>query len=74
MLTLGFHEYDYALDTEAPPPLTDKSTEAEKLLHDKWVRCNRMSLMIIKNSINPIIRGSIADSKDAKSYLASVDF
>ena len=32
-----------------------------------------MSLMLMKNSINPSIRGSIPDSHVAKDYLASVE-
>ncbi|XP_068487080.1 uncharacterized protein [Phaseolus vulgaris] len=32
-----------------------------------------MCLMLIKNSISPIIRGGIPDSPNAKAYLASVE-
>ncbi|XP_076931610.1 uncharacterized protein LOC143596820 [Bidens hawaiensis] len=73
MLNLAFLDFDYALLEEEPPTLTTNSTPAEHLLFEKWKRCNRMSLMLMKNSISMPIRGSIPDSEDAKTYLASVE-
>ncbi|XP_076936194.1 uncharacterized protein LOC143603201 [Bidens hawaiensis] len=66
-------DYDHALRHEAPPALTDKSTAEQKLAHERWEKCNRMSLMLIKNSITATIRGAIPDSTIAKTYLASVE-
>ncbi|VFQ89223.1 unnamed protein product [Cuscuta campestris] len=73
MLTLGMLDFDYALREPAPPSLTDKSTAEDKIVHERWERCNRMALMLIKNSISIIIRGAIPDSSNAKIYLASVE-
>ncbi|VFQ64941.1 unnamed protein product [Cuscuta campestris] len=73
MLTLGMLDFDYALREPAPPALTDKSTVEDKIVHERWERCNRMALMLIKNSISIIIRGAIPDSSNAKTYLASVE-
>ncbi|VFQ67656.1 unnamed protein product [Cuscuta campestris] len=73
MLTLGMLDFDYALREPAPPALTDKSTAEDKIVHERWERCNRMALMVIKNSISIIIRGAIPDSSNAKTYLASVE-
>lgn len=73
MLTLGVLDFDLALREDAPPALTDKSTTEDKIANEKWQRSNRMSLMLIKNSINPIIRGAIKDSTIAKTYPASVE-
>ena len=73
MLALGMLEFDFALNTTKPPPLTDKSSVDEKILFEKWERCNRMSLMFMKNSISPAIRGAIPDSATAKDYLVSVE-
>ncbi|VFQ75379.1 unnamed protein product [Cuscuta campestris] len=73
MLTLGMLDFDYALREPAPPALTDKSTAEDKIVHERWERCNRMALMLIKNSISIIIRGAIPDSSNAKIYLASVE-
>ena len=72
-LTLALLEFDCALTENAPPALTDKSTEAEKLLHQKWERDNRLSLIFMKNSISPAIRGAIPDAATAKEYLTNVE-
>ena len=73
MLTLDMLDFDYALREPAPPALTDKSTAEDKIVHERWERCDRMALMLIKNSISIIIRGAIPDSSNAKTYLASVE-
>ncbi|XP_076950877.1 uncharacterized protein LOC143623995 [Bidens hawaiensis] len=73
MLNLAFLDFDFALNEDEPQALTANSTPAEHLLFEKWKRCNRMSLMLMKNSISMPIRGSILDSENAKTYLASVE-
>ncbi|XP_076933443.1 uncharacterized protein LOC143599352 [Bidens hawaiensis] len=66
-------DLDYSLRHDAPPPPADNSTAEDKKIHDWWERSNRMSLMVIKNSISPTIRGAIPDSENAKDYLDLVD-
>ncbi|XP_076931778.1 uncharacterized protein LOC143597046 [Bidens hawaiensis] len=73
MLNLAFLDFDFALNEDELPALTTESTPAQHLLFEKWKRCNRMSLMLMKNSISMPIRGSIPDSDNAKTYLASVE-
>ncbi|KAL4554216.1 hypothetical protein LXL04_037399 [Taraxacum kok-saghyz] len=72
-LALGVMELDHALRFDPPEALNEKSTTEQKLFYDKWERSNRMSLMIIKNSISMPIRGAIPDSENAKTYLESVE-
>ncbi|KAI3816586.1 hypothetical protein L1987_16288 [Smallanthus sonchifolius] len=72
-LTLGMMDLDYALRQDAPDALTAESSADQKSEHAKWERSNRMSLMIIKNSISVAIRGAIPDSDNAKTYLNSVE-
>ncbi|KAJ9562492.1 hypothetical protein OSB04_007652 [Centaurea solstitialis] len=72
-IELGVMELDFALRVDRPPPLTNKSTVEEKRVIDQWERSNRMSLMIIKNSISLTIRGAIPDFETAKGYLNSVE-
>ncbi|XP_022032171.1 uncharacterized protein LOC110933249 [Helianthus annuus] len=67
-LTLALMEFERALTENAPPALTDRSTEAEKLLYQKWERANHLSLIFMKNSISPAIRGAIPDAATAKEY------
>ncbi|XP_076892993.1 uncharacterized protein LOC143544895 [Bidens hawaiensis] len=73
MLNLVFPDFDFALIEDEPPALTIESTPAQRLLFEKWKRCYRMSLMLMKNSISMPIRGSIPDSDNAKTYMASVE-
>ncbi|KAL4591583.1 hypothetical protein LXL04_004552 [Taraxacum kok-saghyz] len=72
-LALGVMELDHALRFDPPEALNEKSTTEQKLFYDKWERSNRMSLMIIKNSISMPIRGAIPDSENEKTYLESVE-
>lgn len=72
-LALGVMELDHALRFDPPQALNEKSTTDQKQFYDKWERSNRMSLMIIKNSISMPIRGAIPDSENAKTYLESVE-
>ncbi|XP_076932012.1 uncharacterized protein LOC143597387 [Bidens hawaiensis] len=73
MLNLAFLDFEFALNEDEPPALTTESTPTQHLLFEKWKRCNHMSLMLMKNSISMPIRGSIPDSDNAKTYLASVE-
>ncbi|KAJ0880787.1 putative transcription factor interactor and regulator CCHC(Zn) family [Helianthus annuus] len=66
-------DLDYALRHDPPTALTATSTADQKVAHEKWERSNRMSLMVIKNSILSAIRGAIPDSENAKEYLNSVE-
>ena len=66
-------DLDYALREPTPIKPTSESTNEQKALYEKWERSNRMSLMIMKCSITPAIRGAIPDSDNAMSYIKSVE-
>ncbi|KAK9074591.1 hypothetical protein SSX86_007189 [Deinandra increscens subsp. villosa] len=72
-LTLGMMDLDYALRHDPPAALTAESTTDQKQVYEKWERSNRMSLMVLKNSISVAIRGAIPDTESAKTYLDSVE-
>ncbi|GKC35713.1 UBN2_2 domain-containing protein [Tanacetum coccineum] len=72
-LTLEVMNLDHALRIDPPAALTAESTADQKRACEQWERSNRMSLMIIKNSISVAIRGAILDSQNAKEYLSSVE-
>ncbi|GKG07761.1 hypothetical protein Tco_0330730, partial [Tanacetum coccineum] len=65
-LTLGVMDLDHALRID--PLAAD-----QKRAYEQWKQSNRMSLMIIKNSISVSNRGAIPDSENAKEYLSSVE-
>ena len=72
-IVLGCMDLDYALREPTPIKPTSESTNEQKALYEKWERSNRMSLMIMKCSITPAIRGAIPDSDNAMSYIKSVE-
>ncbi|XP_042490585.1 uncharacterized protein LOC122070492 [Macadamia integrifolia] len=65
--------HDYCLCNKKPADLIDKSIIDEISLHEKWTRSNQLSLLFIKKTIRKFIKGSIPDSTDAKTYLASIE-
>ncbi|GJV60786.1 zf-CCHC domain-containing protein [Tanacetum coccineum] len=71
--SLSITDLDYALRFDKPNPLTATSTVDEKRTYEIRERSNRMSLMIMKNSISVAIRGAIPDSENAKEFLKSVE-
>ncbi|GKD73159.1 hypothetical protein Tco_1331441 [Tanacetum coccineum] len=66
-------DLDHVLRIDPPAALTAESTVDHKCAYEQWERSNRMSLMIIKNSIFVAIRGAIPDSESAKEYLSFVE-
>ncbi|XP_062194359.1 uncharacterized protein LOC133897587 [Phragmites australis] len=78
-VVLGVLDLDYALRVDAPtaPAIGvenyDELKKTYDALSEKWERSNRMSLMIMRNSISDAIRGAIPNSEKAKTYLASVE-
>ena len=69
----GCMDLDYALREPTPTKLTSESTNEQKSLYEKWERSNRMSVMIMKGSITPAIRGAIPDLDNTMSYIKSVE-
>ncbi|EPS58734.1 hypothetical protein M569_16079 [Genlisea aurea] len=57
LLALGIGDLDYALRVDEPPAPGEGSSPEVKEMYNRWERCNRLSLMVNKNSIVPEIRG-----------------
>ncbi|RVW78975.1 hypothetical protein CK203_040164 [Vitis vinifera] len=72
-IVFGCMDLDYALREPTPTKPTFESTNEQKALYEKWERSNRMSLMIMKGSITPAIRGAIPDSDNAMTYIKLVE-
>ena len=72
-IVLGCMDLDYASREPTPTKPTFESTNEQKALYEKWEHSNRMSLMIMKCSITPAIRGAIPDSDNAMTYIKSVE-
>ncbi|XP_023638122.1 uncharacterized protein LOC111830472 [Capsella rubella] len=67
--TLEVLDLDLALHEEEPSPLTDTSSEEEKILHKAWERSNRLSIMFFSMTVASNIKSSLPPSEKAKAYL-----
>ncbi|XP_028076279.1 uncharacterized protein LOC114278437 [Camellia sinensis] len=66
-------DLDYALRESAPTKPNDTSSKEHMALYEKWKHSNRLSLMIMKGSITPVIQGAIPVSESAVSYMKSIE-
>ncbi|KAF6136141.1 hypothetical protein GIB67_030189 [Kingdonia uniflora] len=60
---------DQVARLERPADLTDTSSDVEKMAYAKWVKANKIANLIIRSSIDPIMRGGIAERGTAKELL-----
>ena len=72
-IVFGCIDFDHALRESEPTKPNFENTNEQKPLYEKWEHSNRMSLMIMKDSNTPAIRGAILDSNNAMSYMKSVE-
>ncbi|XP_047320426.1 uncharacterized protein LOC124924428 [Impatiens glandulifera] len=72
LLHLGCLDIDDAIRKDEPI-IDDESTTDDLLLHERWDRSNRLSMMFIKSKISESIRGSIEEHKNVKALLKGVD-
>lgn len=64
-------DLDLAL-REDQPVITPTSTNAQKLKAEKWERSNRVAVFFMQKYMNETVRGSIAETDDARAYLAAI--
>ncbi|CAN6718439.1 unnamed protein product [Malus baccata var. baccata] len=72
-LLLTLNEYDIALDTPQPAPLTDKSSKAEKVEFKRWTRANKVALSILESGMTDAVRGGIKRCDLAKEYFKAIE-
>ncbi|XP_019266856.1 PREDICTED: uncharacterized protein LOC109244252 [Nicotiana attenuata] len=60
-IVLGLMELDFALTEQKPTEPTTTSTADEKAKYKKWMKANKLILMIMKRSISDHIKGSVLD-------------
>ncbi|KAL6175965.1 hypothetical protein ACLB2K_052603 [Fragaria x ananassa] len=70
-LYLGLQGIDWCL-TEAEPVIDDNSSELETVKHKEWTRANRMTKLILKQTMTDVVRGSIADKDTATEFMAAI--
>ena len=68
-------DYNFVL-TEDKPIIDPTNTYAQKaaieVSIDKWIKTNKMSILIIKSSIVPIMFGEIPEKENAKDLLVVI--
>ena len=72
-IVIGCMDLDYALREYELTKPNYEITNEQKVLYEKWKCSNLMSLMIMKDSIIPTIRGLISDSNNVMSYMKLVE-
>ncbi|XP_070675895.1 uncharacterized protein [Malus domestica] len=72
-LLLTLNEFDIALDTPRPSPLTDKSTKTEKAEFERWTRANKIALSILESGMTDTVRGGIKKHDLAIDYLQAIE-
>lgn len=74
MLALALMNLDLALQKDQPDALTDESSLEDKKNFEQWERCDRVSLMIIKQKIpEHYVRVLSEETSNAKSFLAAAE-
>ncbi|KAF6168566.1 hypothetical protein GIB67_005178 [Kingdonia uniflora] len=71
-IALGYLDFDFVLTEAKPADLTDTSSDVEKMAYAKWVKANKMSNPIIHSSIDPIMRGSIAEREEGDPFTSTI--
>ncbi|XP_068312525.1 uncharacterized protein [Pyrus communis] len=72
-MALGLMDFDLALRENEPAKPADDVTAKKKNEYERWVKANRMVLMVIKRSMTNLVRGTITKSDNAKAYLDSIE-
>ncbi|KAL6283975.1 hypothetical protein ACE6H2_014904 [Prunus campanulata] len=71
-IALGLLDYEMVIEEEAPAePAVTASAEA-KAKYAKWIKANKMAILIMRRSISPSVRGSITPSDNAKKFIDSI--
>ena len=71
-LPLGLDNLDLALLKDEPQEPNNYSTAKEKAYYHKWVRANRLSIMVMKKSISPSFKVSVFEEANAKSFFEAI--
>ena len=69
---LGLADLDLALLKDEPQEPTNDSTAEEKAYYHKWVKANRLSIMVMNNSISPSFKVSVSEETNAKSFFEAI--
>ncbi|XP_020243313.1 uncharacterized protein LOC109821543 [Asparagus officinalis] len=71
-IVLGCLDYNYVLTEDKPEEHDESSSLSEKKSHTKWVKANKLAMLIIRASVDQTIRGGILACKTAKELLETI--
>ncbi|XP_048423749.1 uncharacterized protein LOC125469841 [Pyrus x bretschneideri] len=66
-------DFDLALRENEPTKPTEGTTAEKKNECEKWVKANKMALLVIKRSMSDLVQEAITESDNAKAYLDSIE-
>lgn len=67
-IVLGWMEYDISLTEEMPAVPEPTATKSAKTEYLKWMKANKMAMMIIKSSIGDIFKAEFQQRILQRSY------
>ena len=71
-IALGLLDYEMVLTDEAlSVPANDASAET-KAKYAKWIKANKMAILIMRRSISEEVRGSIIETESAKLFMEAI--
>ncbi|XP_034205814.1 uncharacterized protein LOC117619868 [Prunus dulcis] len=71
-IALGLLDYEMVLTDEAlSVPANDASAET-KAKYAKWIKANKMAILIMRRSISEEVRGSITETESAKLFMEAI--
>lgn len=71
-IALGLLDYEMALIDEALAiPANDASAET-KAKYAKWIKANKMAILIMRRSISEETRGNITEIENAKEFIEAI--
>ncbi|XP_062011363.1 uncharacterized protein LOC133727956 [Rosa rugosa] len=70
-LYLGLLGIDICLREPQPIP-DDQSTDLDHVKYREWERTDRMTKLILKQTMSPIVRGSVAEPETALEYMTAI--
>ncbi|XP_020243238.1 uncharacterized protein LOC109821464 [Asparagus officinalis] len=71
-IVLGCLDYHYVLTEEKLEEPNDSSSLSEKKSHAKWVKANKLAMLIIRASVDQTIRRGIPACETAKKFLETI--
>ncbi|VVA40474.1 PREDICTED: UBN2 domain-containing, partial [Prunus dulcis] len=71
-IAVGLLDYEMAIEVDAPAVPDADASAGAKAKYAKWVKANKMAILIMRRSISPSVKGSITSCDNAKKFIDSI--